>query len=86
MQEELWRCKFGAPTLNGSRSSDMRMNTSSTSRMEKHLMYMEEEMKKAVKLLCGTNIAKLIRDGRSFILTKQKQFLQQDSIKTLDSI
>jgi len=85
MQERPTRCKSGAPTQDGSRSSNIEMNTSSILEMVRHLMYMEEKMKKLGKSLPGRDTMVQTRDGRLSILIKLPRLLHQELMKTLDS-
>jgi hypothetical protein len=54
--EELTKCKSGAPTLDGSKSSNTEVNTSLTSKTRRHLMSIKERIVKDKKLLFGTDI------------------------------
>jgi hypothetical protein len=48
-------------------------------------MSIQEEMKKEDRSLPGRDIMERIRDGRSSILTKLKQFNPRDFMRTSDS-
>jgi len=69
MQEEPATCRSGAPTQVGSRSSDMRKNTSSMPRV-RHSMFMVVKMKKQEKSLSTTDTTELTRNGQSSISTR----------------
>jgi len=71
-------CKYGAPTPTGGKSSSMKVNTSSTGRTEKLLMYMEEKTKKEDQLSSGANTVEPTRDGRSSILIKLQRLQRKD--------
>jgi hypothetical protein len=49
----------------------MKDNTSSTSRIRKHLMFTQTEMKKEERLLYGRDIMVQTRDGESSILIQR---------------
>jgi hypothetical protein len=49
----------------------MKDNTSSTSRIRRHLMFTLTEMKKEERLLSGRDIMVQTRDGESSILTQR---------------
>jgi hypothetical protein len=61
--EELTTCKSGAPTQDGTKSSHMKDNTSSTSKARKHLMFTQTKMKKEERLLSGEDIMVQTKDG-----------------------
>jgi hypothetical protein len=63
----------------------MLTNTSSTSKTERHLMSIQEEMRKEDKSSFGTNMERLTRDGRSSILTKLRKCKVREFIRTSDS-
>jgi hypothetical protein len=63
-QERATICKYGAQTRNGGRSSDMKENTSSTSRARRHLMFQEEKMLKDNQFGSGASTVELTRDGQ----------------------
>jgi hypothetical protein len=56
-------CKSGAPTQDGTKSSHMKDNTSSTSKARKHLMFTQTKMKKEERLLSGEDIMVQTKDG-----------------------
>jgi hypothetical protein len=82
MLEELETCKSGALTLDGSRSLSMKVNNSSTSEMEEHLMSQVVEMKKDNLLLLGRDMVARTRNGRLSTLMKLRKELQRDLIRT----
>jgi hypothetical protein len=73
MQEDLTTCKSGTPTVDGSKSSNMKGNTLSMSRTERHLMFLEVRIEKVKMSSSGRNITDLIRDGRSSTLTRLRK-------------
>jgi hypothetical protein len=78
MLEEQMRCKSGALTLDGSNSSNIKRNNSSTGLTRRLLISMVEEMKKEEKLSYGATMERQTRDGLLSILTKLKLFNQRD--------
>jgi hypothetical protein len=60
----------------------MTMKCSLTSKTERHLMSMEEKMRKEDKSLSGTSMERPTRDGRSSILTKQIKNKKRDLMMT----
>jgi hypothetical protein len=78
------KCKSGPPTLDGSKSSDTLERTSPTFKTERFLISIKEKTKKDKKLLFGTDITELIKDGESSMLISQRKSLLKDS--TPDSV
>jgi hypothetical protein len=66
MLEDQTTCKPGTPTVDGSSSSDLRVNTSSISRTRKHSMYLEVETLKDKMLLFGRSTTASTKDGLLF--------------------
>jgi len=81
-QERATTCRSGAPTPTGGRSSNMRVNTLSTGRMEKFLMSKEERMLKDKQFGPGRDMVELTKDGRSSILINLVKNQLQDLIKS----
>jgi len=79
-----WKSQAQTPT--GGRSSSMKESTSSTSKMEKHLMSQEEKMKKDNLLSFGVSMVETTRDGKSSILTKLERLLIKVLTKNSDSM
>jgi hypothetical protein len=78
-------CKSGALTLDGGRSSGIRMSNSSIGRTTKFLMLKEERMKKEELLVYGATMEATIKSGLSSMLTKLARLKIKDLIKTSDS-
>jgi len=85
MLEKPTTCKSGVPTLNGSRSSTIRMNTSSISETRRHLMYTEERMKKEERSLPGKSTMERTRGGKLSILIRPRSKRLQANLKSLVS-
>jgi hypothetical protein len=64
----------------------MKDNTSSTSTTRRHLMSMEEKMKKQERSLSGEDTTEPIRDGESSILIKLLRNQKLDTAKNGASI
>jgi hypothetical protein len=83
--EELTTCKSGAPTLDGSRSSNIETHISATFKTKIDvLMSVEAKMKKADQLSSGRSTEELTKDGRLYIKMKLKRFKKKDFMKTSD--
>jgi len=83
--EELETCKSGAPTLDGSRFSSMKVSNSLIGKMDWPLMLLDLRMMKVLQLVLQTVQIKRIKDGRLSILTKQLKQLPKDWTKNLVS-
>jgi hypothetical protein len=82
VQEELIRCRSGALTHNGSRSSSMKLIDLSISKTERTLMFQEQRMLKDNQLLFMVKPMDLTRNGRLSILIKLRKIERRDSTKT----
>jgi len=81
---EAKRWKFKPLTPIGGRSSSMKVNNSSTSKMEKHLMYIQEKTKKEEKLSSTTSIPIPTKNGRLSILMKLIRLRRKEWFKNSD--
>jgi len=63
----------------------MKENTSSTGRLERHLMSQEERMLKDKLFGSGANMVELTRDGRSSTRTNLRTSLRKELMKNSDS-
>jgi len=79
-------CKFGAPTQDGSKCSNMRMINSSIGRAARFLMLKEPRMKKVMLSVFGPTTVVNIKNGLLFILTKQRVLKLRDLTKILVSM
>jgi len=86
MLEEPTTCKYGAPTQDGSRSSDMLANNSSTSKTKKHLMFRVQKMLKDKLLSFMDHTTRSTKDGELSILINPKRSQLKDSTRNSDSI
>jgi hypothetical protein len=75
---ELTTCKSGAPTLDGSRSSSMRMVNSSIGPTRRYLMSLDLKMRKVKQLESLETTEDQTRNGKFFILTRLKRLLLRD--------
>jgi hypothetical protein len=73
------KCKFGAPTQDGSKSSNTEDSNSLTSKTTKHLMFIKTKILKDKRLLSGRDITDGIRDGESSIWTNPERKVQRDT-------
>jgi hypothetical protein len=73
-------------TQDGGRSSNMKDNTSSTSKTRRQSMSIKERMLKDKRLLSGRDTTEPIRDGESSILIKLLRNQQMDTAKNGASI
>jgi hypothetical protein len=85
VQEELTKCKSGAPTLDGSRSSGTEETTSSISRTRRFLISIKEKTLKDKKLLSGTDITELTRDGQLSMLIRLERSKPRVTTEDSDS-
>jgi len=71
-------CRFGAPTQDGSKCSNMKMINSSIGRIARSLMLKEPRMKKATLLVFGEIMEANIKNGLLSILTKLIKLQQKE--------
>jgi hypothetical protein len=76
--EETRVCTLLEPTLNGGRSSLIKMNTSSIGRTRNALTFLEARMLKLIQSLYGTDTMVTTRDGKLSMLTKHQQFQKKE--------
>jgi hypothetical protein len=81
LQEKVLRCKSGAPTQNGSKSSNMRTDHSSTSTRIWYITFGKSRMRKDKKLKSEIDQAKLTCSEQLNILIRKHQPLQRDSMQ-----
>ena len=79
-------CKSGALTQDGSRSSSTRTSNLSTGRAAKSLTLKEARMRKVKQLEFGVTTEESTKNGKSSILTKQRDLKPRESAKISDSI
>jgi hypothetical protein len=80
LTEDHQKSEFTQLTLTGGRSSGTEEATSSTFRTKRFLMYPVEKIKKDKRLLSGTDITELTRDGQLSMLIRQRRLLLRDTI------
>jgi hypothetical protein len=79
-------CKSGAQTLDGGRSSNMRIIKLSTSPITRFLMSQDLRMKKVAQLVFKTTMEEETRNGKFYTLIKLIKLEQRVSTKISDSI
>jgi hypothetical protein len=82
-------CKSGAPTQDGSKCSNTKMDTSLIQLTTKSLMLLDLKTRKVLLLLCTIEmvitLTMLTKNGKSSILTKLLQLEPRVSTRNLDS-
>jgi hypothetical protein len=87
--EELVRCKFGAPTQDGFKFSNTKMNTLLIQQTIRSWKYLAQKMRKDKKYKLVIETTKKVelstKDGRSSTLTRLKLLELRVSIRSSDS-